>query len=64
MNLDLKQLRLAAGLTVRQAAQLEGVSMRLWAYWEAGKNLPPLESEVRTLERLLGRWAEIAAKKP
>lgn len=38
---QLKKLRQAAGQTVDQAAKAEGVSLRLWAYWEANQKLPP-----------------------
>jgi len=52
----LKKLRLAAGKTVDQAANAEGVSPRLWAYWEADQKLPPAERDAITRERLLERW--------
>ena len=29
--------RLAAGLTMREAAELVGRSLRTWAYWESGE---------------------------
>jgi transcriptional regulator with XRE-family HTH domain len=53
---QLKKLRIAAGLTVEAAAKAEGVSKRLWEYWEAGKKLPPAERYAITRERLLERW--------
>jgi transcriptional regulator with XRE-family HTH domain len=53
---QLKKLRIAAGLTVEAAAKAEGVSKRLWEYWEAGKKLPPAERDAITRERLLARW--------
>jgi len=53
---QLKKLRLAAGQTVDQAAKAEGVSPRLWAYWEANQKLPPAERDAITRERLLSRW--------
>ena len=57
----LKKLRLAAGKTVEQAAKSEGVSPRLWAYWEADQKLPPKERDALTRERLLERWEGMAA---
>lgn len=53
---QLKKLRQAAGQTVDQAAKAEGVSPRLWAYWEANQKLPPAERDAITRERLLARW--------
>jgi transcriptional regulator with XRE-family HTH domain len=53
---QLKKLRLAAGQTVDQAAKAEGVSPRLWAYWESNQKLPPAERDAITRERLLARW--------
>lgn len=53
---QLKKLRIAAGLTVEAAAKAEGVSKRLWEYWEAGEKLPPAERDAITRERLLARW--------
>lgn len=53
---QLKKLRLAAGKTVAEAAAEEGVSKRLWEYWEAGQKLPPAERDAITRERLLARW--------
>jgi transcriptional regulator with XRE-family HTH domain len=53
---QLKKYRLAAGLTVEQAAREEGVSKRLWEYWEADEKLPPHERDALTRERLLARW--------
>lgn len=53
---QLKKLRVAAGLTVEAAAKAEGVSKRLWEYWEAGEKLPPAERAAITRERLLARW--------
>jgi len=56
-----KKLRHAAKQTVEQAAQAEGVSPRLWAYWEADEKLPPRERDALTRERLLARWKTKAA---
>lgn len=53
---QLKKLRIAAGKTVAQAAADEGVSKRLWEYWEANEKLPPAERDAITRERLLARW--------
>lgn len=53
---QLKKMRLAAGKTVAEAAAEEGVSKRLWEYWEADENLPPRERDALTRERLLARW--------
>ena len=58
---QLKKLRLAAGKTVAEAAAEEGVSKRLWEYWEADEKLPPLERDALTRERLLARWKTKAA---
>ena len=52
----LKAARRAAGYTVAQAAAAEGVSKRLWEYWEADQKLPPPEATTQTRERLLTRW--------
>jgi transcriptional regulator with XRE-family HTH domain len=52
---QLKARRKAAGLTPLEAAKAEGVSVRLWAYWEAGEKLPPTEKEVVTQEKILAR---------
>lgn len=61
---QLKKLRLAAGKTVAQAAAEEGVSKRLWEYWEADEKLPPAERDALTCERLLGRWQTKAPTRP
>ena len=53
---QLRKYRLAAGLTIEQAAKAEGVSKRLWEYWEKNEKLPPVERDVLTRERLLSRW--------
>ena len=53
---ELRKARLAAGLTIEQAAKAEGVSKRLWEYWEKNEKLPPAERDVLTRERLLSRW--------
>jgi len=53
---QLKKLRIAASLTVEAAAKAEGVSKRLWEYWEANQKLPPAERDAITRERLLARW--------
>lgn len=53
---ELRKARLAAGLTIEQAAKVEGVSKRLWEYWEKNEKLPPAERDVLTRERLLERW--------
>ena len=53
---QLKKLRIAAGLTVEAAAKAEGVSKRLWEYWEKNAKLPPAQRDVLTRERLLARW--------
>jgi transcriptional regulator with XRE-family HTH domain len=55
---QLKKLRIAAGLTVEAAAKAEGVSKRLWEYWEAGEKLPPAERDALTQERILARWKQ------
>ena len=34
---EVKQARIDAGLTQGQAAELIGVSLRTWQFWEAGK---------------------------
>jgi hypothetical protein len=53
---QLRKYRIAAGLTIGQAAKAEGVSKRLWEYWEKNEKLPPDEGDVLTRERLLARW--------
>lgn len=53
---ELRKARLAAGHTIEQAAKIEGVSKRLWEYWEKNEKLPPAERDVLTRERLLARW--------
>ncbi len=53
---QLKKLRVAAGRTVDQAAKEQGISRRLWSYWEANQKLPPCEGDAITRERLLARW--------
>lgn len=58
---QLRQFRLAVGATIAEAAAVEGVSKRLWEYWEVGRKLPPAASKVRTLEKLLARWEGKAA---
>lgn len=60
---QLKKLRIAAGLTVQAAADAEGVSKRLWEYWEAGEKLPPMEQDAVTRERLLTRWQTKAERR-
>lgn len=53
---QLKKARIAAGLTIEAAAKDQGVSKRLWEYWEKNEKLPPAERDVLTRERLLARW--------
>ena len=53
-GLRLKAARRTARLTIKEAAHAEGVSGRLWAYWESGEKLPPAEGE-RTQERVLAK---------
>lgn len=60
---QLKKYRIAAGLTIEQAANAEGVSKRLWEYWEKNEKLPPAERDVLTRERLLARW-KTKARRP
>lgn len=38
--MDIAALRMAAGLTQRQAAAAFKVSIRTWKYWEAGQPMP------------------------
>ena len=37
---DIKQLRLDAGLTQREAANRTGVTVTTWSAWERGQNAP------------------------
>ena len=53
---QLRAARVRADFTQTQAAKAEGVSLRLWKYWEKGEQLPPAERDVLTRERLLARW--------
>jgi transcriptional regulator with XRE-family HTH domain len=53
---QLRAARERAGLTQAQAAKVEGVSKRLWEYWEKNQKLPPAERDAITRERLLARW--------
>ena len=53
---QLRAARERAGLTQAAAAKAEGVSKRLWEYWEKNEKLPPRERDAITRERLLTRW--------
>lgn len=52
----LRKARITAGHTIAEAAKAEGISKRLWEYWEANEKLPPAERDALTRERLLARW--------
>lgn len=56
----LRKIRTDAGLTVAAAATHEGVSKRVWEYWEDDQRLPPSEKEVRTRERVFARLQSLA----
>ena len=54
---QLKKARTTAGLTIAEAAALVQVSVRSWAYYEAGQFLPPSAKDappMLTRERLMG----------
>lgn len=60
----LRKAREAAGMTQAQAAAAEGVSKRLWEYWEKNEKTPPAERDAITRERLLARWQAKARPSP
>jgi DNA-binding XRE family transcriptional regulator len=47
---QLKALRLAAGLTQKQAAELVGAQERSWKYYEAGRPIPYSKWRIFLLE--------------
>lgn len=59
----LRTLRERKGLTQAQAAAQEGVSKRLWEYWEKDEKLPPPEKTARTRERVM-RTLSTSARQP
>jgi len=55
---DIREARIRAGLTQRGAAELIGVTLRAWQYWEAGER----NVEARTWELFLIKSKQVGRK--
>ncbi len=38
---EIKQARIAAGLKLREAAELIGIGIKAWQHYESGRSIPP-----------------------
>lgn len=56
---QLREARLAAGLSIDDAASLLRISSRMWKYLEKGERVPPTEAEAITQDRLLRTMAKV-----